>query len=206
MLYFKCSSLGWAGRVLLVVGLGSGAGAARAQEAAPATIRLQPEDLERGLNGQQRNFYFLPPGASGEQYQNAGFFGQKLRPYLAGNPEAVDNLNDYRRQKTLFLLERVVFVSAVALYGQQVLAADNKQQYFNSTQQVAIGVVATSLVANIFINRNTNRHLQHAVDAYNADVDGKGRGSLWHRARPANLALNCTRTGRPLFTLRWCLR
>ncbi|WP_375415671.1 hypothetical protein [uncultured Hymenobacter sp.] len=196
----------WSGRTflsssLLISGLLSGGGAARAQQLAPATIRLQTEDLERGLNGQQRNFYFLPPGATGENYQSAGFFGQKLRPYLAVNPEALRSLNQYRRQKTLFLAERLVFVGAVGLYGQQVLAGD-KRQYFNPTQQVAVGVAAASLLTNILISRNTNHHLLRAVEAYNA-----GRtGSLWRRAQPTNMVVRCTSAGQPSLALSWSLR
>ena len=180
---------------------------AHAQQAAvPATIRLQPADLRRDHNGQQRNFFFLPPGIIGENYVGAGFFGQRLRPYLVGNTEALDNLNDYRRQKRLFLTERLVFVGAVSLYGQQVLAGAGDQQYFNPTQRVAIGVAVTSLVANIFITHNTNIHMQRAVDAYNSAVDESRRGSLWQRVQPSALGINCTRTGQPLLALSWGLR
>lgn len=176
-----------------------------AQQTAPATIRLQPEDVERGHNGAQRNFFFLPPGVTGENYEDAGFFGQRLRPLLANNQEALDNLNDYRRQKTLFLTERIVFLSAVGLYGQQILG-NGEREYFNSTQQAALGVAAASLIANVFISRNTNHHLQQAIEAYNADVDVDRRGSLWRRARPQQLGLQCTRQGQPLLALRWSLR
>lgn len=178
------------------------AGLAQAQEA-PSTIRLQSEDLARGTNGPQLNFYFLPPGVEGEKYQSAGFFGQKLRPYLAGNEEALDNLNRYRRQKTLFLINRLVAVGAIGLYGQQVLSKTGEEQYFNSTQQVALGVFGTSLLATVFINRNTNRHMQRAVSAYNAaDV----HGALWPRLRPSSIGLGQAATGQPVVALRWSLR
>lgn len=190
---------------LLFFGFLSWGRAAQAQQSAPATIRLQPEDLRRGHNGQQRNFFFLPPGIVGENYVGAGFFGQKLRPYLAGNTEALDNLDHYRRQKRLFLLERLVFISCVGVYGQQVLSGD-KPVYFNPTQRVAVGVAAASLIANIFISRNTNTHLQRAVESYNATVDPSRRGGLWHRVQPTNLGLNCTLQGQPLLALSWSLR
>jgi hypothetical protein len=169
---------------------------------APTTIRLLPEDAARGLNGHQHNFDFLAPGTTGEAYQTAGFFGQKLRPYLAGNAEAVSHLNDYRRQKTLFLLDRIVAIGAFGLYGQQILARDERQ-YFNSTQQVAIGIFAASLVATLFINRNTNKHLQHAVDSYNTGLSHSG---LWPQMRPTTVGLAATPTGQPLLAMRWTLR
>ena len=194
-------------RVLLFVGLLSSGVAAQAQQAAPATIRLQPEDLRRGLNGMQRNFFFLPPGVTGENYKGAGYFGQRLRPYLAGNTEALDNLDHYRRQKRLFLLERLVFLSSVGLYGEQVLARGSGDlQYSNPTQRVAVGVAVTCLVANIFISRNTNTHFQRAVESYNANVDGSRRGSHWQRAQPTTIGLNCTPQGQPLLALSWSLR
>jgi hypothetical protein len=161
--------------------------------------------VQRGRNGSQSNFYFLPPGVTGENYQGAGFFGQRLRPYLKGNAEALENLADYRRQKSLYLAERLIFVGAVGVYGQQVLAR-NERQYFNSTQQAALGVAAGCLLANIFISRNTSGHLQRAVEAYNTEVDGTRRSRGWRRLRPTNTGLQCTRAGQPVLAMRWSLR
>ena len=173
----------------------------RAQQS-PTSIRLLPEDAERGLNGPQHNFDFLAPGSKDDNYQTAGFFGQKLRPYLAGNPEALDHLNDYRRQKTLFLVDRLVAVGAFGLYGQQILG-NGDRQYFNTTQQAAIGVFVGSLLASVFINRDTNSHLQRAVKSFNTDF---AHGSVWPRLRPAALGLAAAPTGQPLLAMRWTLR
>ena len=197
------------GLAVLMVGiLGSRPALAQPRAAAadaPVTIRLQPEDVQRGQNGSQSNFFFLPPGTTGENYVGAGFFGQRLRPYLGNNTEALEFLADYRRQKTLYLLERLVFMGAAGLYGQQVLARDERQ-YFNSTQQVAVGVAVTSLLANIFISRNTNIHLQRAVEAYNTEVDGSKHRKGWQRLRPSNMGLQGTSRGQPMLALRWSLR
>ncbi|MDO7875250.1 hypothetical protein Q5H93_10945 [Hymenobacter sp. ASUV-10] len=176
--------------------------AARAQQT-PATIRLLPEDAQRQQNGNQHNFYFLPPGATGENYQNAGFFGQKLRPYLAGNEEALTHLNYYRRQKTLFLIDRIVAVGAIGVYGQQVFEKDKFPQYFSDVQKVAAGIFVTSLLATIFINNNTNQHFQRAVTSYNA---GKSQGTLWHRLQPSGVGVGSTLQGQPTLALRWELR
>ena len=166
-------------------------------------IRLLPEDAQRGLNGPQHNFDFLAPGASGKDYQTAGFFGQKLRPYLASSPEALELLNDYRRQKTFYLIDRLVAVGAFGFYGQQILAHDDRQ-YFNPSQQVAIGVFAVSMLATVFINRNTNSHLLRAVKTYDGEL-AQGSG-LWPRLRPTGLALGATPTGQPLLALCWAVR
>lgn len=172
-----------------------------AQEA-PSTIRLLPEDAQRGLNGHQQNFYFLPPGATGENYVSAGFFGQKLRPYFGTNVGALAQLDQYKRQKTAFLIDRIVAVSAFTVYGQQILARDERQ-YFNSTQKVALGVLLTSFVATVFINRNTNSYLQRAVGAFNATGS---TGAVWPRLRPSGLAVSQAPTGQPLLGLRWAVR
>ena len=172
------------------------------QESAP--IRLQPEDAQRGLNGPQHNFDFLAPGSTTNTYQSAGFFGQKLRPYLAVNAEALAHLNDYRRQKTLFLIDRLVAVGAFGVYGQQILAYGDRQ-YFNTNQQAAIGVFAVSLLATAIINRNTNSHLLRAITSYNGNVAQSGSG-LWQRLQPAAVGLGATPTGQPLLALRWAVR
>lgn len=176
-----------------------------AAQTAPVTIRLQPEDAARGLSGPQHNFYFLPPGKTGEDYQNAGFFGQKLRPYLGTNAEALANLNDYRRQKTLFLADRLVAVGALGLYGSQVFAKDGGQQYFNGAQQVAAGLFVASLLATIPINRHTNAHLQQAVAAYNGGLTG-AHGTWWQRYSPSTAGLHLGPHSTPLLALVWGLR
>ena len=169
---------------------------------APSAIQLLPEDAERGLNGPQHNFDFLAPGTSGDNYKSAGFFGQNLRPYLAGNPEALAHLNDYRRQKTLFLIDRLVAVGAFGLYGQQILG-NGERQYFNPMQQVTVGLFAASLLASTFINRNTNSHLKRAVMAHNTGV---ANHNPWPRLRPTAVGLAASPTGQPLLALRWALR
>ena len=185
----------------LLLCLLSMAGGARAQQTGP--IYLSADDERRGLNGIQKNFHFtLSERPTEADYQNAGFFGQRLRPYLAGEPEALAALNRYRRQKTLFLTERLVFVGAVGLYGQQVLSAPDRQQYFNSTQQVAIGVAAFSLLTNIFVSRNSNTHFQRAVQAHNAGRTINAYG-LMHRLQPSTVGLAASATGRPLLALGW---
>ena len=175
--------------------------AALAQQG-PATIRLLPEDAQRGFNGHQHNFYFLPPGQTGENYQSAGFFGQRLRPYLAGNAEALSRLDDYRRQKTFFLLDRMVAVGALGVYGGLVFEKDKFPQYTSTPQLVAGGFFVGSLLTTLFINRNTNSHFQHAVEAYNA---GKSRSAIPVRLRPSALGvgLNAGPGGGPTLALGW---
>jgi hypothetical protein len=171
----------------------------------PTTIRLSPEDQERGQYGPQRNFFFLPPGKTGEDnYFSAGFFGQKLRPYISSSPTAVAELDNYRRQKTLYLIDKGVLVSSVIVYGSQVFRKD-EAQYFSTTQQVAAGAAVVSLVATLFINRHTNEYLKQAVDNYNSDLPAGRRGALWPRLRPADLGVATTGQGTPVLALRWQL-
>ncbi|WP_088844305.1 hypothetical protein [Hymenobacter gelipurpurascens] len=202
----KSAIFGSARRFAFVLPFVFGSLAAHAQQAPTTIIRLSPEDRERGLNGVQKNFFFTT-GLQGKpsDYQSAGFFGQKLRPYLAGNEEALDNLNRYRRQKWLFLAERLTFVSAVGLYSQQVLAKTEYQQYHNNTQKVAVGVAAASLLSNIFISRHTNEHIQRAIEAHNAGLPAARTGML-QQLRPSALGLSASQTGQPLLALRWNLR
>ena len=171
----------------------------------PTTIRLSPEDQERGQYGPQRNFFFLPPGKTGEDnYLSAGFFGQKLRPYISSSPTAVAELDNYRRQKTLYLIDKGVLVSSILVYGSQVFRKD-EAQYLSTTQQVAAGAAVVSLVATLFINRHTNEYLKQAVDNYNSDLPTGRRGSVWPRLRPAGLGVATTRQGAPVLALRWQL-
>ncbi|RZK24464.1 MAG: hypothetical protein EOO56_01310 [Hymenobacter sp.] len=178
---------------------------AQAQQPASATIRLSPEDLERGQYGAQRNFFFLPPGKTGEDnYLGAGFFGQKLRPYLSSSPAAASELDKYSRQKTLFLVDRGLLLGSVVVYATQVFAHGDAQ-YFNSTQQVAAGVAVVSILATLFINRHTNDYLKQAVDNYNTDPPAKRHGALWPRLRPTGWQVAATPQGQPLAGLRWQL-
>jgi hypothetical protein len=176
-----------------------------AQQAAPATIRLSPEDLERGRYGSQSRFFFLPPGKKGEDdYQSAGFFGQKLRPYISSSPTAVAELNNYSRQKTLYLIDKGLLVGSVIVYASQVFRED-EAQYFTTTQQVAAGAAVVSLVATLFINRHTNEYFKQAVDNYNSDLPAGRRGTLWPRLRPNGLGVATITQGTPVLALWWQL-
>jgi len=179
-----------------------GLATAAAAQQAPNTIRLMPEDAQRGLNGHQHNFYFQPPGVEGDKYLNAGFFGQKLRPYLGNNTEALAQLDLYKRQKTQFLIDRIVAVGAFGVYGSQIFA-HGEAVYFNNTQKVAAGVFVASMLATIFINQRTNSYMQRAVGAYNA---GPGHGAIWPRLRPSGIGLGQAATGQPVLALRWTVR
>lgn len=190
---------------LAVVAVALALAAPVSAQTVPGTIRLLPEDAARGRNGHQHNFYFLAPGVGGENYQSAGFFGQKLRPYLGNNAEALSSLAAYRRQKTLFLLDRLVAVGAVGAYGSQVFAKAGEQQYFNATQKVATGLFAASLLATIVVNRHTNEHLQQAVSAHNAGLRGP-RTTWQQRVSPSTVGLRPAATGQPLLALSWALR
>ena len=172
---------------------------------APVTIRLLPEDAQRGLNGYQQNFYYLPPGVVGENYVSAGFFGQKLRPLLAGNEEALDQLDLYKRQKTQFLIDRIVAVGSFGVYGQQIFANGDRRYFDGATQQIAAGVFVTSILATLFINRNTNSYIQRAVGAYNG-TNHMGHGVVWPRLRPDGLEVGQVGPGQPTLGLRWAVR
>lgn len=198
----QLASSPWRLRGAATVALSIGLLAPALAQQAPATVGLLPEDAARGLNGPQHNFDFLAPGAGGNAYQSAGFWGQKLRPFLAGNAEALAHLDDYRRQKTLFLVDRLVAVGAFGVYGQQIFTGD-QPQYFNNTQKVALGVFASSVLATVFINRNTNSHLLRAVAAYNAEETHAG---VWQRLRPSGVGVGAAPTGQPLLALRWTVR
>jgi hypothetical protein len=193
----------WLAVASLTASLGLNAQPVAAQKAPPTTIRLLPEDEERGQYGHQHNFYFLPPGKTSEDdYKNAGFFGGRLRPYIAGNAGALRELDNYKRQKTIYLVDKVVLVGAVGLYASQVFKGDDAQ-YFNGTQQVAAGLAVASLLGTIFINRHTNEYFKQAVDNYNTGTPGV-HGTLWPRLRPTDMGV-ATSAGHPVLALRWQL-
>jgi hypothetical protein len=193
----------WLAAASVAASIGLTAQPVAAQTTPPTTIRLSPEDIERGQHGSQHNFFFLPPGKTGEEsYKSAGFFGNKLRPYIASNAEAVRELDNYKRQKTLYLIDKAVLVGAVGLYASQVFKGDDAQ-YFSSTQQVAASLAVASLLGTIFINRNTNEYLKQAVDNYNTGTPGV-HGTLWPRLRPAGMGV-ATTAGHPVLALRWQL-
>jgi hypothetical protein len=196
------SAIQWLRPYLLALILGFSIQAAQAQQVTPATIRLLPEDQDRGLYGHQHNFYFLPPGKTGEDYQNAGFFGGKLRPYLAGNMSALKELDNYKRQKSLYLADKVLLVGAAGLYGSQVFSHGDPV-YFNSAQQVAAGIGVISLLATLFINRHTNEYLKQTVDNYNTELPS-AHGTVWPKLRPTGVGI-AGLNGRPILALRWQL-
>ena len=130
------------------------------------------------------------------------FFGQRLRPYYAGHPEALGQLAAYRRQKTLFLLDRAVAVGAVGVYGGLVFEKGKFPQYTSAPQLVAGGVFVASILSTLFINRRTNGYLQQSVANYNA---GKPQGAapLLRRLRPAVWGLGAGPGGGVALAVGW---
>lgn len=185
----------------LTLALGTGIAHAQQLTLPEGHIRLSPEDASRGLNGLQKNFWFAQGNSA--NYQNAGFFGQRLRPHIKDDAQALASLNRYRRQKWLFLSERLVFVGALGLYSQQVLARDERQ-YFNNPQKAAIGVAVGSLLANALITRNTNQHFMRAVEAHNATLPAALRIGM-KRIKPDLLGVVAP-TGQPQLLVGWTLR
>src|SRR5690606_18739615 len=128
-------------------------------------ISRSAEEIQRGNGGAARNFYYYLGGNLTEK--NAGFFGQHIRKDVAVSPGAIKELNKYRNYKIAYLAERVVFVSSVALYANEILQ-DEGYEYFNDRQKVYLGVAAGSLLVNVLILRNTGQHMVRAIDEYNA--------------------------------------
>ncbi|WP_162910843.1 hypothetical protein [Hymenobacter oligotrophus] len=184
----------------LALGL-AGVAHAQAPKKPVQYIKLSPEDQDRGLNGRQKNFWFATGNT--EDYQNAGFFGQRLRPCVAHDAEALASLNRYRRQKWMLLGERAVFMGAAGVYAQQVLSGD-EQQYFNNTQKVAIGVAIGSLLSNALITHRTNEHFIRAVEAHNATLPSARRMGFM-QVKPDVLGVTAP-TGRPQLLVGWTLR
>jgi hypothetical protein len=192
----------WLAAASVATGLSLASQPVAAQQA-PTTIRLSPDDEGRGQYGPQSNFFFLPPGKTGEDnYQSAGFFGAKLRPYLAGDAAALAELDHYKGHKTAYLIDKVVLVGSLGLYASQVFGHGDAQ-YFSSTQQVAAGLAVASLLGTIFINRHTNEYLKQAVDNYNTGTKG-AHGTVWPRLQPTGVGLAAT-AGHPVLALRWQL-
>ncbi len=131
----------------------------------PRWLDLADSEWARGKNGRQANFdYFI---AGDAQPHNAGFFGQRLRREMTALgglvPEAEAALNRYRRQKRLFLAERLLFATTLVAAGGTYIATDYK---FDTPEYILGGVAAFSLLSNVLVTRNANMHLQRAVKEY----------------------------------------
>ncbi len=153
-------------------------------QATPGWIDLPPEEWERGKNGPQSNFEFLL--GTDPTPRNVGFFGQRLRRVMAARgpvPASAERaLNRYRRQRALFLSERLLFATTLIAGGGAYIATDYK---FDTPEYILGGVAAISLLSNVLVTRHTNRHLQDAVKAYQGELMPQRPTGLLPRLRPA---------------------
>lgn len=171
----------------------------------PRWIDLAGEEWARGRNGRQSNFdYFV--GLDREP-RNAGFFGQRLRREMTAlgglTPETEAALDRYRRQKKLFLTERIVFVSTVIIAGADIVRTD--YSYFENSELVIGAVAALSLLSNVWISRNTNSHLQRAVKEYQGAMFPQGPGGRTIDWRPSFGGLTPQRGGGVGLVVGWKL-
>lgn len=138
----------------------------------PRWIDLPAEEWARGKNGHQTNFDYTL-GADPTP-RNAGFFGQRLRREMTAlgalTPEAEAALNRYRRQRTLFLSERILFGVTLIAAGAAFIATDYK---WDTPEYILGGIAAFSLLSNVLVTRNTNTHLKRAVMEYQGALIGQ---------------------------------
>ena len=151
----------------------------------PRWIDLPPNEWRRGKNGWQTTFdYYV---GVDPQPRTAGFFGQRLRREMTAlgglNTASEAALNRYRRQKRLFLTERFVFLGTLIFAGADII--QNDYDYFNNSEAVLTGVAIASLLANVWISRNTNSHLQRAVKEYQGELIPQTPGGWVPRLQPA---------------------
>ncbi len=151
----------------------------------PRWIDLPAEEWARGYNGRQSNFDYLL--GTDPNLHNAGFFGQRLRREMtqlgALTPEVELALNRYRRQKKLFLGERVLFVGTIIVAGADIVR--NDYSYFNNSEIILSGVAVATLLSNFIISRNTNGHLQRAVKEYQGGLMPQAPRGAVERLRPS---------------------
>jgi hypothetical protein len=167
-------------------------------------IDLSAEDWQRGKNGRQANFDFTIGRDS--TLRNAGFFGQRLRRSLlelgAVPPETEAALNRYRRQKWLFLGERIVFGTTMIAAGADILI---NQYAFGTSEIILTSVAVTSLITNIWVSRNTNSHLQRAVMEYQGALFPQKPTGWRPNLRPAFGGLTPQRGGGVGVAIGWNL-
>ncbi len=164
-------------------------------------IRLSPQDEARGNGGPNRNYYYYL-GAN-QQEKNAGFFGQKLRKDLSPSPDAIKELNKFRNYKIAYVAERLVFISAIALYANEVLSGDG-YSYFNNRQKVYAGLALGSLLVNVYVVRNTDQHMQRAIKEYNAFAIMENQsGFLKLKPDTWSVGARFNREIIPALTLQW---
>ena len=110
--------------------------------------------------------------------------------------------------------KNAVLVAALADDLTQVVTADATDQRVLDelgvaacdAALVAIGEnIEASILATLFINRNTNSYFQRAVGAYNG-TSHSGHGAVWPRLRPNGLEVGQARSGQPTLGLSWAVR
>ena len=167
-------------------------------------ITLSAEDQEREGGGSQRNFYYTV--GNDKQERNAGFFGQHLRKDIQNSPDALKELDKYRNHKTIYLTERIVFVSSLILYASEVWQ-ERGASYFNDRQKVYIGLFGASVITHIIMSKKTNRHIFRAIDEYNTFATMRNN-SGFYRAKPDNWGVGAVYGNKiiPGISLQWNLR
>ena len=177
------------------------------QPTAPLTypaIKLTAADEDRYFGGPTVNFYYYL-GAD-QREKNAGFFGQHLRKDVKYSPEAVKELNKYRNFKIAYLGERVIFVTALGLYANEVISGDD-YTYFNDRQKTLLGIAAGCLLLNVLIAYNTNDHMRRTIGEYNAFATLQNNTG-YYKFKPDNWSFGTVydRKMLPGLTLQWNLR
>ncbi len=122
--------------------------------------------------------------------QSAGFTGGGLRPALASSPEALAELDRFRRKRTQSVIGGAVLLAGVVAAGLTIneptgervfdprTGRNEPKNQLNPVGLIPLGVGIAGLIYAGANYTGSSRHIQRAVALYNDGVAGRGRTAL----------------------------
>lgn len=118
--------------------------------------------------------------------QEVGFSGGALRPYLEGNPDAIAELDIFKKRRNNMMLGIGIFVGGgiyLAINGVTEGTGEftfdpreNKQvekQQITTNGVVGIGIMITGLIVTAANGIGATKHIERAVEIFNSDLAPK---------------------------------
>jgi hypothetical protein len=122
-----------------------------------------------GVNGKDNvsveyKYYFK---FEGEEMQNVGYTGKKLKPYISSSPEAIKYLKKYRSARYKSTILQWTFIVPTIIYIGSVYSTGEP---FSGGQVVLLVLGVSSLTGYFIYDSKIEKTLKLAIESYNKSI------------------------------------
>jgi len=146
---------------------------------------------------------------SEENYQDIGFFGSKLKPYYAGNEQALKSFKKYRLNAYATHSTSLIGAASLVYFVGSFTPSTPDQVGFRSDRWISLGITALSTGVYFLTIKKKQYHLYQSVKHHNQSIQ-KPSSNVLESVLPSKFGFNAlpaidSDRWIPTFKIAWSL-